>query len=254
MGLTDGGGRRRVPGLRREEVAYLAGVSVDYYVRFEQGRTANVSDAVLDAVARALRLDGQEREHLFRLVRPPRAEQTAEDHVEARAGVHQLLDWIAAPALVIGHRMDILAWNQPATRLITDFGLLSSNARNLARLHLLDSPVRSNYPDQDFIVREIVGHLRYSAGRHPDDARLTELIAELRDNNADFRQEWDRQMVRSKSHGFKRFEHPTLGGLTLSYEIAYLTDDFDQMLLVYTAARGSREGQVLRGLWDAVEP
>ncbi|MEU0741135.1 helix-turn-helix transcriptional regulator [Streptomyces sp. NPDC006134] len=248
VGFASGSGSRRVPGLRREEVAQLAGVSVDYYVRLEQGRTRGVSDTVLDAVAGALHLDADERDHLIRLARPDRTAAATGDRAAAvRPGVRQLLDWIDAPALAIGHRLDVLAWNRPACALVTDFARLPRAARNLARLHLLDQEIGPRYPDRDIIAREVVGHLRIAAGRHPRDGELRRLVGELLDGSAEFRRHWEQHAVRVKSSGFKRVRHPQAGPLTLAYEITQFPHDPDVSLLVYTAAPGTPEAEALRG-------
>ncbi|WP_461020624.1 helix-turn-helix transcriptional regulator [Streptomyces daliensis] len=236
-GYASGSGRRRVPGLRREELAHLAGVSVDYYVRLEQGRSHSVSDAVLDAVAAALRLDDDEHAHLYRLARPHKARPA--HGATARAGMWQLLDWISAPALVVGHRLDVLAWNGPVCGLITDFGRLPPRARNMCRLHLLDPGIGARYPDRDVIAQEVVGHLRVAAGNHPDDHELWRLVDELNAHCAEFRHHWARHTVRTKSHGTKRIEHPSLGPLTLFYELTHFPQDPELALLVYTAAPGT---------------
>lgn len=245
VGFASGAGPRRVPGLRREEVAYLAGVSVDYYVRLEQGRNRGVSDSVLGAVADALRMDDDERAHLVRLARPDGA-SGAPDGRTARPGIRQLLDWISAPALAVNHRLDILAWNRPACALITDVAALSPTERNMARLHLLDAEIGGRYPDADFIAREVVGQLRIAAGRYPRDAALHRLIAELAAKSPEFRHHWERHAVHTKSSGFKRLNHPEAGPLTLAYEITHFPQDPDLSLLVYTAAPDTPEAQALR--------
>ncbi|SDD50264.1 helix-turn-helix domain-containing protein [Actinokineospora iranica] len=245
VGLAPGGGPRRVPGLRREELAHLAGISVEYYVRFEQGRR-NVSDAVLDAVATALRLDADERAHLRRLARGPVAQ--AHRPQQVRPGTGQLVHALCAPAFVFGRRMDILAWNRAACALITDFAALPPHRRNLARLVLLDEDVVRLYPDRDFVAKDTVGHLRMDAGRHPDDPRLAALVRELSLGSAEFREHWARHTVTSKSHGFKRFDHPVVGALTLSFETLHLPDDPEQYLTVYTAVPGSPDEERLRVL------
>ncbi len=252
VGFSSGSGRRRVPGLRREELAHLAGVSIDYYVRLEQGRNPGVSDSVLGAVADALRLDEDERVHLFRLVRPPGPgpdRDGAPDDV--RPGVQRMLDWIAAPALAMGHRMDVLAWNPAACGLITDFGRLPRRERNLARLHLIDPEIGGRYPDRDTIAREAVGHLRLATGRRPGDRPLRALVAELREHSMEFRTHWAQHTVRTKAHGVKRLVHPLLGALSLGYEITAFPQDPELRLLVYTAAPGTREEQALRALVTA---
>lgn len=251
IGYASGGGLRRVPGLRREELAHLAGVSVDYYVRLEQGRCHNVSDAVLDAVANALRLDDEEREHLRRLARPGRlGARTPAEHDAVRPGVWHLLDWISAPALAMGPRMDVLAWNRPMCALVTDFARLPVRERNLGRLHLVDSTIGARYPDREMIAREAVGHLRAAAGHFPDDPELHELIEELRQHSEEFARHWTAHEVRTKAHGTKRLNHPTAGPLTLAYEITRFPSDPDLSLLVYTGPPGSVEEKALRALTD----
>ncbi|MFJ4682889.1 helix-turn-helix transcriptional regulator [Streptomyces sp. NPDC091377] len=250
VGFASGSGPRRVPGLRREEVAHLAGVSVDYYVRLEQGRNRGVSDSVLGAVAGALRLGPDEREHLTRLARPDRALDTPEERAP-RPGVQQLLDWIGAPALVMGHRMDVLAWNRPVCALVTDFGRLPRAERNLARLHLLDEEIGRRYPDRDFIAREAVGHLRIAGARHPQDAELKQLIADLGARVPEFRHYWERHTVQVKSSGHKRLVHPEAGDLTLAYEMTHFPHEPDMCLLVYTAAPGTPEAAALRQMAKA---
>ncbi|GGZ52177.1 helix-turn-helix transcriptional regulator [Streptomyces bluensis] len=249
VGFASGSGVRRVPGLRREELAHLAGVSVDYYVRLEQGRNRGVSDAVLGAVAGALRLDEDERAHFFRLARPQKPEADpgrAHDGAAARAGVRRLLDWISAPALAMGRRMDVLAWNRAACALITDFSALPPAERNLCRLHLLNDEIGRRYPDREMIAREAVGHLRLAAGRFPDDPELWRLVEELNERSEEFRRHWRLHTVRTKSHGLKRVDHPEAGPLTLSYEITHFPQDPELSLLVYTAAPGSPEEKALR--------
>ncbi|MGS2591714.1 helix-turn-helix transcriptional regulator [Streptomyces hebeiensis] len=245
-GFASGAGVRRVPGLRREELAHLAGVSVDYYVRLEQGRNRGVSDAVLGAVADALRLDQDERDHLFRLARPETSHGAAAGEDAVRPEVWRLLDWISAPALVMGRRMDVLAWNGPVCALITDFGRLPARERNLVRLHLLDPEIGRRYPDVDTIAREAVGHLRIAAGTHPDDPELWELVEEVSARSEEFRRHWARHTVRTKAYGVKRVEHPEAGPLTLTYEVTRFPQDAELSLLVYTAERGSAEEVALR--------
>ncbi|WP_328770870.1 helix-turn-helix transcriptional regulator [Streptomyces sp. NBC_00286] len=249
VGYASGAGLRRVPGLRREELAHLAGVSVDYYVRLEQGRNHSVSDAVLDAVAEALRLDADEREHLFRLARPQKPQDDPGGSFDApRPEVRQLLDWITAPALVLGRRMDVLAWNRAASVLITDFAELPRDERNLAYLHLLHPDIGPRYPDRDFIAREVVGHLRIASGRFPEDPELCRLVDQLTKHSEEFKGHWERHTVRTKSYGVKRVDHPEAGPLTLSYEITHFPQDPDQTLLVYTAAPGSPEEKALQAM------
>ncbi|MCT2589340.1 helix-turn-helix transcriptional regulator [Streptomyces sp. N2-109] len=252
VGFAPGSGPRRVPGLRREEVAYLAGISVEYYVRLEQGRNPGVSDAVLDAVARVLRLDEDERTHLHRIARHPghtaRRERTRRaPPQQARPGIRQLLHAVGdTPAFVFGRRMDILAWNRLAGALITDFDALPPHERNLARLVLLDEDVVRLYPDREFVAKDTVGHLRIDAGRNPDDPELAALVGELSLKSEEFRRHWSIHTVKSKSHGYKRFAHPVVGPMTLRFETLRLPDDPDQFLTVYTAGPGSADEECLR--------
>ncbi|MBC9714757.1 helix-turn-helix domain-containing protein [Streptomyces sp. TRM66268-LWL] len=247
VGLAPGGGLRRVPGLRREELAFLAGISVEYYVRLEQGRTPNVSDAVLGAVADVLRLDEDERAHLHRLARRPAVRPRRPQTQQVRPGMLQLLRAVgdSTPAFVFGRRMDVLAWNRLACALIADFDALPPQHRNLARLLLLDDDVVRLYPDREFVAKETVGHLRLDAGLHPDDPKLAALVGELSLNSEEFRRHWSRHTVKSKSHGYKRFAHPVVGRLTLNYETLHLPDDSEQFLIVYSAVQGSPDEERL---------
>lgn len=254
-----GGTARRVPGLRREEVAQLAGVSVDYYVRLERGRHVNVSASVLDALARALRLNGLEREHLFRVARPASAPGGG-DRTGARGGrgrplppqrvrpgLRLVLDCLTdAPALVIGRRMDVLASNAPARALYTDFDALPVRERNLARLVFLDEQVRALYPDWEEAARGIVSSLRLYAGRWPHDPALAELVGELSVREPDFRVWWADHDVYQRSHGTKRMVHPRVGELTLQYEALTTVGDPEQTLGISTAEPGSPSAERLR--------
>ncbi len=179
-GAADFGGRRRVPGLRREELALLAGVSVDYYTRLEQGRARNVSPDVLDAVARALQLDADERIYLHNLAKPAASRKRPSRPQRVGPELRQALEALAAvPAYIIGRRLDILAWNDLARQLIADFPALPAAERNMARLVFLDEASRDLYPDWQTKARDTVANLRYDAGRHPDDPQLASLVGEL---------------------------------------------------------------------------
>ncbi|RDI48558.1 helix-turn-helix domain-containing protein [Nocardia mexicana] len=238
------GGVRRVPGLRREEVAQLAGVSVDYYSRLEQGRNLNVSDEVLDAVARALRLDEVERSYLFQIARanPRRARRRSPARVQrVRPGVRRILETLddVTPAFVFGRRMDILATNRLARVLMTDFEALPPRDRNMLRYTFLDDSARRLYVDWEEVARDNVAVLRLDAGRHPDDPLLTELVGELAVKSPEFRRWWADHNVRERSHGTKRYHHPLVGDLTIDYESVSLPGDPDQTLCIYTAEAGS---------------
>nr|WSX76248.1 helix-turn-helix transcriptional regulator [Streptomyces sp. NBC_00899] len=244
-------GRRRVPGLRREEVAQLAGVSVDYYIRLEQGRGKNVSDAVLDAVARVLRLDPTEHEHLRDLARPGRTASTAPS-TGVRPGVRLLLDGIAdRPAMVIDHRMEALAWNALGDA-VHDFAG-DTAGRNMPRRVFLDPQATDIYPDWPAVAAETVAYLRYHAGRHPDDRRLTELVGELSMKSEPFRRLWADHLVREKTYGVKRLIHPVVGELDLAYETLALPGDADLTVIIYTAPPGSPTAERLAVLasWHA---
>jgi transcriptional regulator with XRE-family HTH domain len=247
-------GRRRVPGLRREELAQLAGVSVDYYVRLEQGRSGHPSEGVLDAIARALGLDDAERAHLADLSRPVRRRRSAPVE-RVRPEVGRLIDALhGLPAMVIGRRMDVLAWNRLAAALVVDWGALPRERRNTALHFFLDAGARELYGDWDEHARATVAWLRLAAGRHPDDAGLAELIGELSMKSDEFRRLWPRHDVREKTHGRKRFQHPIVGPLTLNYESLPLPGDGDQTLVLYMADPGSKSETALRLLGSAAQP
>ncbi|MCX5264974.1 helix-turn-helix transcriptional regulator [Streptomyces sp. NBC_00199] len=261
VALPDFGGQRRVAGLRREEIAQLAGVSVDYYTRMEQGRVPNPSGAVLDALARALRLDGDATGHLHRLARP----QSATRHVPRRQARPQrvrpmlqrlLDDLVDMPAMVMGRRMDILAWNTAAVALFGDYAALDRAERNIARITFLDETSRELYADWTSCARENVAYLHLDAGRHPEDPRLASLIGELSMKREDFRRWWAEHPVQDKTSGTKRFHHPVVGDLELAYETLRAADDPDQALITYAAEPGSPSHDALRMLlaWATETP
>ncbi|MFC9682816.1 helix-turn-helix transcriptional regulator [Streptomyces sp. NPDC056948] len=259
-GLPPGGGVRRVPGLRREEVAHLAGVSTDYYTRLEQGRHPNVSEAVLDAVARALRLDDDERGHLFDLARPPatRARRRRPERVQrVRPEVHRMLDLFngVSPAFVVNHRQDVLAANQLARALITDWDARPYRERNFVRYVLLDPAARELYGNWDEVAEIVVANLRLEAGRHPDDTRLNELIGEAVVKVPEFGSWWDSHRVAQCVHGTQHFHHPVVGEFTLHHETLAFPADPGQTMCVYTAEPGSASAQTLALLasWSAPE-
>jgi transcriptional regulator with XRE-family HTH domain len=246
-------GRRRVPGLRREELAQLAGVSVDYYVRLEQGRAAHPSAEVLDAIARALQLEEVERRHLHDLAGPRRRGPTAE---RVAPGLRQLLSQLdGVPAVVLGRRMDILAWNPLAAALLGDPERLPPEHRNIARIMLLDPAARDFYVDWERHARETVGYLRQCAGRYPDDARMAALVGELSVKSDAFARWWADHHVREKASGTKRMHHAVVGELTLAYETLVPPGAPDQALVTYTAEPGSESDTALRLLasWAATE-
>ncbi|WP_433479513.1 helix-turn-helix transcriptional regulator [Spirillospora sp. CA-142024] len=246
LGLPDYGGRRRVPGLRREELAQLAGVSVDHYVRLEQGRTLHFSEAVLDAVARALRLGDVEREHLYRLARPFTG--PAEDEPQlVRPGLRRLLDSTGdVPAYIVGRNTDVLAWNDLAAALITDFGALPPAERNLARLVFLDDGMRGLYADWRGKAEDVAAYLRLDAGRHPGDPSTQALVDELSVASPEFREIWSEHRLKDKTHGRYVYRHPVVGLLDLGFETLRPADDPDQALIAHTVEEGSPSHTALR--------
>ncbi|WPO71799.1 helix-turn-helix domain-containing protein [Streptomyces sp. KN37] len=248
VGLTGFGRHRRVPGLRREELAQLAGVSVAYYTRLEQGNGRNVSSEVLDAIARALRLTDAEHAHLTRLAKPKTVKKRrAARQQHLRPALQRLLDSIdGTPAYVVGRRSDILAWNTAAAALFGDWGELAPKDRNWARICFLDERARDFFVDWEQKASDIVSYLRMDAGCYPNDTELSALVGELSVKSDEFRRLWATHDVREKGHGVKRMRHPLVGELTLAYETLRLPDDCDQSLVMYHAEPGSASAQGLR--------
>lgn len=235
-------GRRRVDGLRREEVAHLSGVSVDYYVRLEQGRATQPSEQVLDALARVLGLDDTERGHLFRLARRPRRRAKAPSG-QARPELVRVLDLIVdAPAVIANHRLDVLAGNRLAGLL---YGRPLSGL-NTARHIFLEEAERGFYADWETCTLDVVGHLRLAAGKYPEDPRLASLIGELAMGSERFRRLWARADVRARTHGRKAYRHPLVGLLELHQETFAVPDESGTELLILSAAAGSPAADGLR--------
>ncbi|MFF0721792.1 helix-turn-helix transcriptional regulator [Micromonospora sp. NPDC003816] len=234
--------RRRVEGLRREEVAHLAGVSVDYYVRLEQGRATQPSEQVLDALARVLDLDDTERGHLYRLARQ-RRRRAPSPSGRPRDEVLRVLDLIVdAPAMIIDHRLDVSAGNRLA-RLLYGRQLPGLNT---ARHIFLDEAERGLYADWEACTLDVVGHLRLAVGKYPEDPRLAPLIGELAMGSERFRRLWARADVRARRHGRKAYRHPLVGLLELHQENFVLPDDSGMELLVLSAEAGSASEDGLR--------
>jgi len=243
--------RRRVEGLRREEVAHLSGVSVDYYVRLEQGRATQPSEQVLDALARVLGLDATERGHLDRLARQRRRRAKAPGIGVPPAGgwgrvrpeLLRVLGLVAdVPALITDHRLDVLAGNRIA-------GLLYGRPMpglNTARHIFLEETERGLYADWENCTLDVVGHLRLAAGKYPEDPRLASLIGELAMGSERFRRLWARADVRARTHGRKAYRHPLVGLLELHQENFALPDESGMELLVLSAAPGSPTEDGLR--------
>ncbi|MGZ0148804.1 helix-turn-helix transcriptional regulator [Kribbella sp. WER1] len=256
LGIKVYSGRRRVPGLRREELAQAAGVSADYYVRLEQGRTDNVSQEILDAVADVLRLTDDERTHLALLAKPVRRAPRRRPAQRLRPGLQALLDAMPdVPAFVLGPRMDVLGWNRLAAALIADFDGMDRKERNIPRLVFLDPASRDFYPEWATVADETVGYLRMYAGRYPDDPELAELIGELSIRSPEFRDHWARHDVKDKTFGSKTQHHPLVGDITVRYETLQPPGEPDQLLVTYTVEPGSASEQNLRLLasWTAVD-
>jgi transcriptional regulator with XRE-family HTH domain len=248
----DAAAGRRVRGLRREEVAQLAGVSVDYYTRLEQGRHSTPSEAVVDALARVFRLDPAGRTHLADLARPARgrAKQTPPQRV--RPAMRQMIASMTEhPALILGRRTDVLAANALACALLTDWARLPVRERNYTRWIFLDADARAAFLDWPSVAADVAGTLRLYAGRNPDDTRLSELVGELTIKSPEFRKWWNSHKVYERTHGTKRMTHPAVGPITLRYEALGLPGDEEQTLFLYTADPGSPSQDSLRllGLW-----
>ena len=254
---TFGTGPRRVPGLRREEVASLAGVSIAYYTKLERGDASGVSDAVLEALSRALQLDDTERAHLFDLVRaqhpvaPARRRRSAPPTI--RPGVQQLLDRIDAPAYIRNGRMDILAMNKLGEALYSEMLANPRRPVNSARFCFLDPRATTFYVDWDESADASVAVLRAEAGRNPHDQELMNLIGELSTQSGDFRVRWARHDVGAHDAGLKRLQHPLVGYLELSYEGMTLAAHPDLVMFAFTAEIGSKSEQALNLLasWTA---
>jgi transcriptional regulator with XRE-family HTH domain len=257
-GLPVFGGNRRVKGLRREEVAMLAGVSVDYYVRLERGTLAGVSESVLEAVSRALQLDDVERMHLFDLARIANSSvgsRRVPSTQRIRPTVQRLLDSIDGPAWVRNSRTDFLASNLQGRALYSQIFFDPARRPNSARFAFLDPRSREFYPEWERIADGVVASLRAEAGRNPFDKGLTDLIGELSTRSEDFRVRWAQHDVYRHRAGSKRFHHPIVGDLELSFEAMELTMDPGLTLLAYSAEPGSASAQALQLLasWAETE-
>ncbi|MFG2511725.1 helix-turn-helix domain-containing protein [Streptomyces sp. NPDC048584] len=255
VGLPDFGRHRRVPGLRREELAQLAGVSVAYYTRLEQGNGQNVSAEVLDSIARALRLNDAERIHLTHLAKPKRQRKPVARTQQARPALRHLLESMdGVPAYVVGRRTEILAWNRMAAALFGDWGALPAQERNWARLVFLNPDYRDLFVEWEQKASDMVGYLRMDAGVHPEDPQLSALVGELSVKCEEFRRLWAAHDVKEKCRGTKRVRHPLVGELTLLWEsFRPAGDDSEQSLVTYFAEPGTPSAEALRlvGSWGA---
>lgn len=253
MGLPESGALRRVPGLRREEVAQLASISTVYYTRLEQGRI-EASTPVLLALARVLRLDDDQRDYLLELAGKENALPRRRAAQKVRPSMRRLLDNLTdIPALVLGRCMDILAWNPLAAALMTDFSQIPEEHRNSVRLVFTDPAMRDLYADWEDVARTNVAFLRMEAAQNPDDPRLNALVEELSVQDRQFRQWWGAHQVAHHAMGTKAFRHPVAGDLTLDWETLACPTDPDQQLTVLSAEPGTPSHERLRFLasWSA---
>lgn len=236
-------GPRRVPGLRREEVAVLAGLSADYYTRLEQGRERHPSPQILDALARALELGADARAHLHRLAGHPPPEEAPAPGRRVRPELARLLDgWTANPAYIFDRTLDIVVENDLVRALHSPF----AEPDNLARMAFLDPAARDFYVDWDRAAHSVTAHLRLAAGHDPRGPRLLALLDELTTHSAVFRELWGRHDVRGKTRGAKQFRHPDVGVLTLEYEIFDVREAPGLQMIVHHAPVGSPSAEALR--------
>ncbi|WP_327177355.1 helix-turn-helix transcriptional regulator [Streptomyces sp. NBC_01335] len=246
VGLPSHGTRRRVPGLRREELALLAGVSITYYTHLEQGQSSNASDSVLDSLARALRLTPDEHAHLRDLARPPKAKRAAPHRPEfVRATTRRLIDSMPqVPAVVLDGRNDVLAWNALGHALLAGHLDVTSpdspaDRPNLTRMLFLDPHTRELYTEWTKEARVALAAMRLVAGRNPQDSALAELIGSLMLQSPDFAGLWSKHPVRDCTVGTKALHHPVVGAMTLDFENLHLADNTGHRMLLYTAPEGS---------------
>jgi transcriptional regulator with XRE-family HTH domain len=257
-GLPVFGGTRRVPGLRREEAAMLAGVSVDYYTKMERGNLRGVSESVLDALARGLGLDEAERAHLFDLARAagpaPVARRRRPARQRIRPSVQRIIDAMTdAPALVQNGRGDVLAANRLGCALYSEMDLAPGRPANHARFVFLDPRSRQFFVEWQRVADDTVAMLRTEAGRDPHDRNLTDLVGELSTRSEEFRTRWAAHNVRAHQTGAKRYHHPVVGELSLTYEMLELAADPGLAVLALSAEPGSPSQDALRllGSWAA---
>ena len=258
-GLPNFGGARRVPGLRREEVALLAGMSVEYYVRLERGNASGVSESVLQGISRALQLDDAEREHLVTLARVandgarPTTRRRAPRADSVRPAVQQTLDAMTdVAAYVQNGRLDLVATNLLGAALLTEMYVQPHRPPNFGRFMFLEEErSRALLPDWDAAAQQTVALLRTDAGRNPYDRALTDLVGELSTRSDVFRTLWASHDVREHQRGSKRFRHPVVGDLELTYEGLELASERGLLLIAYTAEPGSpsRDALHLLATW-----
>jgi transcriptional regulator with XRE-family HTH domain len=250
-GLPLFGTNRRVTGLRREEVALLAGVSTDYYTRLERGNLAGVSESVLEALAGALQLDEAERTHLFDLADAANASgrrRRSPSKQHLRPGIQRVLDTIGAPAYVRNHRFDLLGFNQLGRALFTDLNTAETGRPNLARYLFLDARAQDFYVEWAAVARDAVAALRIEAGRNPYDRSLTDLVGELSTRSQEFRSWWASHNVKLHRTSTKKMRHPIAGELELTGEALELPGDSGLTLITYTVEPASASAEALQFL------
>jgi transcriptional regulator with XRE-family HTH domain len=243
------GQRRRVPGLRREEVAQLAGLSTDYYTRLEKGNLRGASDGVLEAIARAMQLDDAERAHLFDLARaaqPTAPKRRRRTQQRVRPSVQHMIDAMTgAPAFVQNRRLDILAANALGRALYSELYIDPVRPVNPARFVFLSPRAPDFYGDWERAASDTVAILRTEAGRDPYDGALSDLVGELSTRSEEFRTRWAAHNVRIHRTGTKDFHHPVVGDLSLTYEMLDLSADSGLVIVSYTAEPGSKSAEAL---------
>jgi len=253
-GLPTSMGVRRVPGLRREEVALLAGVSAEYYERLERGRTKNPSASVLDSIARVLRLNAAERDHLFALASPSHRKSVNRPAPRLRPGLQRALDLLAdVPALILGPRHDLVAINDLGAAFYVGLDQLPTGQRNIVRYLFTVDDARELYDDWAATARKVVAELRLYAGTHPHDPKLAELVGDLAVRDPDFRHWWAEHDVYLREHGSKRYHHPVVGDLELGYEALTPVGEPDLVFGTHTVEPRSPSSEALALLahWSA---
>ena len=252
-GLPDYGGRRRVPGLRREEVALLAGMSAEYYKRLERGNATGVSDSVIDGVSRALQLDEAEHSHLYELIRTanagthPQRRRQSRTRTQLTVGMQQTIDAMSTvPVFVQNGRLDAIATNKLGLALFSEMFDGARPPVNAARFVFLDPRAQTFYRDWEANTRQIVAILRTEAGRSPYDRQLSDLVGELSTRSELFRKLWGAHDVREHRSGIKSVHHPVVGDLDLTYQSMDLASDRGLQMLVFSAEPGSASADRLQ--------
>ncbi|MFJ9031039.1 helix-turn-helix transcriptional regulator [Streptomyces sp. NPDC102274] len=254
--LLDQSRSRRVPGLRREEIAQLAGVSVDYYARLEQGRARHVSEPILVAIADVLRLNTTERAYFFALATQharPAAHAGPSTVPRLRPAIHRMLEEFNSPALVLGRGLQILAMNRLARSFLFDMDTVPARDRNLAKWIFLAPEARRRYVDWESNAADMAAVLRAEAGASPDDRLVSDLVGELAVKSHEFRRMWAEHHVSACLNGVMRIRHPDVGVIEVEYEALQVHGDQDQKLILYAAPEDSPSAEALSLLasWTA---